>query len=96
MSFVSGSDAKYAILKAMQANGMANARSTMLRMASPQQVSALQSGDVDRLYPWEPRVHGDAGGAGACHLKGLGHFDATATLRSSALRVELAAESMRK
>lgn len=54
VALVRGSDAHYGMLKALTANGMTEHDVTILSMAPPQQVAALQSGDVDALFAWEP------------------------------------------
>lgn len=54
VGLVTGSDAHYGMVRAMQASGMAPGSITMLGMAPPQQISALGSGDIDAVYLWEP------------------------------------------
>ncbi len=54
VGLVTGSDANYGMVKAMEANGMVKGSVDLLGMAPPQQIAALQSGDVDAVYLWEP------------------------------------------
>lgn len=54
VGLVTGSDAHYGMVRAMQANRMDKGSITLLGMAPPQQIAALQAGDVDALYLWEP------------------------------------------
>lgn len=54
VGLVTGSDAHYGMVEAMHANGMAKGSVQLLGMAPPQQIAALQSGDVDAVYLWEP------------------------------------------
>lgn len=54
VALVQGSDAHYGMLKALRANGMAKDAVQILGMAPPQQVAALESGNVDAMFAWEP------------------------------------------
>ncbi|MEO6985814.1 MAG: NrtA/SsuA/CpmA family ABC transporter substrate-binding protein [Paralcaligenes sp.] len=54
VGLVIGSDAHYGIIKAMRANGMAPGSVTLLGMPPPQQIAALESGNIDAAYSWEP------------------------------------------
>jgi ABC-type nitrate/sulfonate/bicarbonate transport system substrate-binding protein len=54
IALVQGSDTQYDLFKALQENGMDRNALTILGMAPPQGVAALQSGDVDATFTWEP------------------------------------------
>lgn len=54
VALVQGSDAHYGMLKALRKNDMDKSALQILGMAPPQQVAALQSGDVDAIFSWEP------------------------------------------
>ena len=54
VGLVTGSNAHYGITKAMRANGMGKGSVTLLGMPPPQQIAALNSGDIDAAYSWEP------------------------------------------
>jgi ABC-type nitrate/sulfonate/bicarbonate transport system substrate-binding protein len=54
VALVRGSDAHYGMLKALQANGMGKDAVQILNMAPPQQAAALEAGDVDAMFAWEP------------------------------------------
>lgn len=54
VGLVTGSDAQYGILKALQLNGMAPDAVRILNMQPPQQVQALLNGDIDAAFTWSP------------------------------------------
>ncbi len=54
VGLVIGSDAHYGMVRTMQASGIPRDSISLLGMAPPQQIAALQSGDVDAVYLWEP------------------------------------------
>ncbi len=54
VALVRGSDAHYGLLKALQVNGMAKNSVHILNMAPPQQAAALEAGDIDAMFSWEP------------------------------------------
>ncbi|HET7635298.1 MAG TPA: NrtA/SsuA/CpmA family ABC transporter substrate-binding protein [Burkholderiales bacterium] len=54
IGLVTGSDAHYGLLKALQENGMSPHSINILNMQPPQQVAALLNGDVDAVFTWAP------------------------------------------
>ncbi|HET8610584.1 MAG TPA: NrtA/SsuA/CpmA family ABC transporter substrate-binding protein [Burkholderiales bacterium] len=54
IGLVTGSDAHYGLLKALQANGLTPHSVNILNMQPPQQVAALLNGDIDAAFTWAP------------------------------------------
>lgn len=54
IALVQGSDAHYGTLRTLQKHGVDPKSVTILGMAPPQQIAALENGDVDAMYVWEP------------------------------------------
>lgn len=53
---VQGSDGHYGTLRTLQKHGVDPKSAQLLFMAPPQQIAALDKGDVDAMYVWEPFV----------------------------------------
>lgn len=51
-----GSDGHYGTLRTLQKHGVDPKSAQLLFMAPPQQIAALEKGDVDAMYVWEPFV----------------------------------------
>lgn len=56
IALVSGSDAHYGTFRWLRKFGLSPTSVTILGMAPPQQVAALEKGDVDALHTWEPFI----------------------------------------
>ncbi len=56
IALVIGSDAHYGTLRTLAKHGVDPKAVTILGMAPPQQIAALEKGDVDAMYVWEPFV----------------------------------------
>jgi taurine transport system substrate-binding protein len=56
IALVQGSDAHYGTLRTLQKHGVDPKSVQIMGMAPPQQIAALENGDVDAMYVWEPFV----------------------------------------
>ena len=56
IALVIGSDAHYGTVRTLAKHGVDPKSVSILGMAPPQQIAALENGDVDAMYVWEPFV----------------------------------------
>ena len=56
VALVQGSDAHYGTLRTLKKYGIDAKSVTLIGMAPPQQIAALEKGDVDAMYTWEPFI----------------------------------------
>lgn len=56
VGLVQGSDAHYGTLRTLRKYGVDPRAVNIVSMSPPQQIAALQTGDVDAIYVWEPFI----------------------------------------
>ncbi len=56
IALVQGSDAHYGTLRTLRKHGLDPTTVMIVGMAPPQQIAALEKGDVDAMYTWEPFI----------------------------------------